>query len=34
MDKKGFKGWLTDEDNMVRWKDYVKENFLEENPVS
>ena len=34
MNKKGFKEWLTDEDNLKRWKKYLTESLQEKDFVS
>ena len=34
MNKKGFKEWLTDEDNLKRWKKYLTDSLQEKDFVS
>ena len=34
MNKKGFKEWLTDEDNLKRWRKYLTDSLQEKDFVS
>ena len=34
MNKKGFKEWLTDEENMTRWKKFLVDSLQEKDYVS